>query len=318
MKEFTDIYKEIKNASENIQALYKKDLIIKIILSIIVLSFALFFIHLLDLAFYTHIIILLALILIFTFFYKFHLPSYKEAYKKDIISKMIEVYDPNFKYSSHSLINPTIYCEGNFEQNFDKFHSEDGIQGMFRGEYPFLMGEVKTIKVDTYTDSEGKTHRSEYTIFNGFFIRLSTTISLPCTIYIRKKYPFSRKLSISNKNFISQNMKHPETEEIQMDDSEFEKLYYIETDNQMLTMQLFTLSALSELIEFKKIYKLTPEFTIKNNTIFIRFHMKGRIFEPPMLRSPLSYTELQKEYKFVTSIMKICENMIDAIHNLEL
>ena len=57
---------------------------------------------------------------------------------------------------------------------------------------------------------------------------------------------------------------------------------------------------------------------IKNNTIFIRFHMKGRIFEPPMLKSPISYTELQKEYKFVTSIMKICENMIDTIYNLEL
>lgn len=317
MENFDTIYSQIKTSS-SIQTLYKKNLAIKIGICIIFIAFILFFIIPFDILFFKIITLICTLILIVSFLYKFHLPSYSKAYKKEIVSKIIEMYDTNFKYFANSLISVNLYKSADFEQDFNEFHSEDGICGIFQGIYPFLMGEVKTSKLETYIDSEGKTHKSRTTIFNGFFIQLTTTKSLPCTIYIRKKYPFSSSFSTRKKNISYQNFAHSGINKIQMDDSEFEKSFYVETNNQILTMQLFTLHSLQQLVDFKKFYKLIPEITIKDSTIFIRFFTRGQIFEPPALKSPLAYKEVQKECEFVDSIMNICKNMINNIENLEI
>lgn len=316
MKNFNDIYSEIQQTSLHIKTLYKKNLILKSIVSIIIIFIIILMICLLHIAFYTYIVFILGIILLFSFFYKFHLPSYRIAYKRDIISKMIASYDSSFTYHSYSPITKDIYYEGEFDQEFNEFHAEDGIEGMIDNLYPFLMSEVETIKISTYTDSRGKTCRSKTTLFDGFFIKLSTDISLPFRIYIRKRYPFSNTFSSLSKNMSGRNINYSRMDKISMDDSEFEKLYYVETNNQMLTMQLLTISVLRQILDFKKIYQLTPEFTFKENSIYIRFYIKGNIFEPPMFKSPLNYNRLKKEYKFISSFMDICNDMIQAIHNL--
>lgn len=48
-----------------------------------------------------------------------------------------------------------------------------------------------------------------------------------------------------------------------MDDSDFEKLYFVKTDNRILTMQIFTSSLLRYIVDFKTKYKIIPEITIK-------------------------------------------------------
>ena len=317
MENFDTIYSQIKTSS-SIQTLYKKNLALKIGLSILFIAFILFFIVPFDILLFKIITLICTLILIVSFLYKFHLPSYSKAYKKEVVSKIIEMYDTNFKYFANPLISVDLYKSADFEQDFNEFHSEDGICGVFQGTYPFLMGEVKTSKVETYVDSEGKTHKSRTSLFNGFFIKLTMKKSLPCTIYIRRKYPFSNSFSKRTKNIAYKNFSQADTNKIQMDDSEFEKIFYVETNNQILTMQLFTLHSLQQLVDFKKFYKLIPEITIKDSTIFIRFFTRGQIFEPPALKSPLDYKEVQKECKFVDSIMNICKNMINNIENLEI
>ena len=107
-------------------------------------------------------------------------------------------------------------------------------------------------------------------------------------------------------------------EEIDMDDSDFEKLYFVKTDNRFLTMQIFTSSLLRYIVDFKTKYKIIPEITIKKEKIYLRFSINTTLFEPHALKSPLSYSEVQRQYIFINSIMQICKDLIKNINEIEL
>lgn len=320
-KSFNDLYYEIKSTdcSELIKS-YKKDMFLKIFFTILFIIFVLIIYSFEFETIYKNLFLVASIFLFILLIKNFHLRSYSNSYKKYVISKIVEHYDESFRFTPEYSIPTSTYIDGDFEQHFDRYHSEDCIVGKFDDLYPFEMGEVKTeVKHEDYDYENHRTNRSYTTLFDGLFIKISQDKSIPCTIYVRKRVLGAKSLFVPSNRMKTKYISTASSlEEIDMDDSDFEKLYFVKTDNRLLTMQIFTSALMRYLIDFKTKYKIVPEITIKNNKLFIRFYINTTLFEPHYFKSPLAYSEVQKQYNFINSIMKICKDLLKNIQELEL
>ncbi len=250
---------------------------------------------------FTFIIGFLYIIFLFLLI-QFHSKNYKLFYKKNIINDLIKSYDDSFRYLPNIGISSNLYKDAEFEQYFDRYTSEDSISGNFQNKFPFTMAEVKT--ENETKDSKG---RSSYTtIFKGLFIHITLDKQIPAKIHIRKNSLIKTKFSLFN-------FKINKLERVEMDSPDFEKVYDVYSNNNIITMQFFTSSHMQMIMDFKKKYKIYPEFTIKNNSLYLRFSSSKAIFEPKPFKKMLDYSCLNKEYEFITSIMNICNLIIENI-----
>ena len=218
---------------------------------------------------------------------------YNMAYKQLVIDNFIEEYDTNLEYRHNSGISSDIYRLGEFER-FDRYYSEDYISGKLNNKRNILLSEVKTLKEEI--DNEGKKH---YIItFHGLFARINLDKIIDSTTKIRIN---TFKL-IDRKNNLS------------MDSGEFERLFDVYSDGKIETMQILTLDIMQKMIDFKNKTKITPEFTIKDNSIYIRFHM-GDVFEANIMKSGLDYERLKMYFDILNFIQTISEEISKNIED---
>lgn len=219
--------------------------------------------------------------------------AYTIQFKEKIITAIVKSYSEDFRYSPNSGIASSVYIDGEFER-FDRYHSEDGIVGSSKQGYRINMSEVHT--EDKYRDSDGHVHYT--TLFHGIFAKVEIDKFLSNKIRIRRN-----TIKIFDNN-----------QRIEMDSSEFEKIYDIYSDNKIVTMQLFTSDILQMFIDFKDI---KPELTIKENKLYIRFET-GNIFEANVFKNALDYNTLKRYYDIVGFILKIADSMHNNIKETEL
>ena len=102
--------------------------------------------------------------LIVTYVLSTYNSNYTSIYKDKIIKSFIKAYDNNLVYLKDRGISSSIYAKAGFESNYDKFISDDLIEGTI-DDCPILFAEVHTKK--EYEDDKGNT--SYQTIFHGTF-----------------------------------------------------------------------------------------------------------------------------------------------------
>lgn len=243
----------------------------------------------------------------------FRSKKYANCFKKSVINSLIKNYDENFVYEPDSTIPISSYLDAEFEQSIDRYHSEDCISGHMQEVCSFRMGEVKTERKSE--DKDGHTHYS--TIFQGLFAKIDFPKMIPCTIQIRKnaliKTPSTRYNRLNTHSFSLFNS----LKRLEMDSNEFEKLYDLYSDNHIISMQLFTSDIIQMFLDFKNNYKLYPEITIKENSIYIRFKLQGGLFEPKLFKKVLDYKEVQDCYLFINSVMDLCNAILKNIIETE-
>ena len=132
-------------------------------------------------------------------------------------------------------------------------------------------------------------------IFHGLFAKVNLDKTINTTTKIRKNKLIDMK------------------DRLLMDSGEFEKLFDVYSDEKIETMQILTLDTMQKIIDFTDKTKIIPEFTIKENSIYIRFNT-GEIFEANVLKSALDYEKLKKYFDILNFIEIITE---DIIKNLE-
>lgn len=309
MKHFNEIYENLYTENyTQLKALRNKERKMQLLIAVIIFALYLYicvlFPNLIFLGFILYVMV------IFIVFNAFRNQKYVFYYKKNIINSLIKNYNDTFIYSPKLGVSSSIYLEGEFEQHFDRYYSEDSINGMIQELCPFKMGEVRT-QIET-CDEDG--HTSYTTSFNGLFAKIEFPTFVPCTIKIRKN-AFMKTISQS----VSTSRIHPTSivKRLEMDSNEFEKLYDVYSDNHIVTMQLFTSDIMQMLLDFKTNYKIFPEITIKQNSLYLRFSLKKQLFEPKLFKKVLDYNEIQDCYIFINSIMDLCNVFLKNILDIE-
>lgn len=223
---------------------------------------------------------------------------YNEVFKQKIIKNIVKGYNEKLNYIQSGLIKWSLYINGEFEENFDNFSSEDTIYGLLKEKYKFVMSEVETQK--EYKDDSGILYKKD--IFHGLFAFVQLEKWLNTTIKIRK----NAKILVVDENT-----------RIEMDSSEFEEIFNVYAKDKILAMQILTADVMQMLIDFKNETNIIPEITIKNYNLYIRLKTE-KMFEANMFKDSLDYSTLKKYYDIVKFSVELSEKLVDSIVQTEL
>ena len=223
--------------------------------------------------------------------------NYSLDFKAKVIQSFIKAYSQNLEYNPYCGITPIIYDDGEFEEKYDIYHSEDYIQGMVVEKYKIEMSEVHTER--EHSDGDNKWYS---TIFHGLFAQVELNKFLEQTIKLRKNsyYKFFDK-----------------KERIEMDSGEFENLYDTYSKDKIIAMQLLTSDTMQLLIDFYNKYEIVPEITLKSNFLYIRLDI-GNIFEANIIKKALDYNTLKRYYDTINFTLKIIEKILKKIDETEI
>ena len=222
--------------------------------------------------------------------------TYKKMYKEKIIRVFVKEYSPTLEFLPNSGISKPTYYSGEFEK-FDRYFTEDLITGTLDNGYKINIGEVKTQRESR--DKEG--HVTYTTIFHGLFSEIELENYMPAEIKIRKN-----TISLFDSK-----------DKVEMDSSEFEKIFNVYGTNKITTMQLLTADVMEMFINFKEKNKIVPELTIKNNKLYIRY-ATGSIFEATFLKNALDFDTLLKYYNVINFTLDLTEKLIRNIKEADL
>lgn len=295
MKNFNDIYEELyKKYNEKMEAIRKKVLKEQIITIFIGMIIAIIIAKI----FQNFVPLLLGIIIIiFKLAFSKKATLYQTIFKGELIKALVQENDENLDFQPKRGISRISYCNGEFEM-FDVFKSEDLITGKLEGKYKMNMAEVHT--QDEQTDSDGDTHY--VTLFHGLFAEIEMEKTVFAKLKLRKN---ELKLFGGNK------------ERVELDSGEFEKIYDVYSTDKIISMQLLTSDIMQMFIDFKEKYKITPELTLKENKLYIRFQT-GNMFEAVLTKKALDYTTLLKYYDTIKFTLDITKQFIKNIEETEI
>ena len=295
MKNFNDIYevlyREYNDKLEQIRKDVVKEQIITLIMALVITI-------ILSKIFHSWIFIILALVIV-VFKSAFSRKSrlYKTIFKGELIKKLVKENDENLDFEPERGIASIIYNKGEFER-YDVFKSEDLITGKLEGKYKINMAEVHT--EDKRKDSDGDTHY--VTLFHGLFAEIEIDKIVFGKLKLRKN---ELKLFGGNK------------ERVELDSGEFERLYDVYATDKIMAMQLLTSDIMQMFIDFKEKYKITPELTLKENKLYIRFQT-GNMFEAILTKKALDYTTLLEYYDTIKFTLDITKEFIKNVKETEI
>ena len=213
-----------------------------------------------------------------------------------MIKTFVKEYSETLEYVPNKGIEQHIYQEGEFER-YDRYYSEDLIQGMLEDQYKVTMAEVHT--QDVSRDSEGNTTTT--TLFRGLVAVIDFAKLVKANIKIRKN-----KRKILDKNT-----------RIEMDSGEFEEKFDVYTTDKIIAMQILTADVMQMILDFQAKTGLRPELTLAGNSIINRF-ATGDLFEAKVFEDSLDYKTLKKYYDTINFTLDIAKNFVKNIEQTEI
>ncbi|MBE6154572.1 MAG: DUF3137 domain-containing protein [Firmicutes bacterium] len=219
--------------------------------------------------------------------------KYNKVYKNEIIKNLMLAN--NMEYYPDQGMSIEDYRYAKFEY-FDRYHSNDLIKGKVNN-IDYILADVHT--EDRYEDSDGDTHYR--TIFRGSVSTLKMPKNLNSFIYIvnNKSVAFSKKYLIN------------------IDNEEFEKIFDIYSDNDVLAMRILTPDVTNSILDLTNETGIHTEIKIFNNIIYFRFYT-GDLFSPSINDIDKEATNIAFYFKLIEGINIIMKNILDVIEEVEL
>ena len=220
--------------------------------------------------------------------------DYTKLFKEKVIKRFVKEYSSSLEYLPNKGISESSYINGEFEKP-DRFFSEDLIIGTLEDGNKISMAEV-----ESEIESRDKEGNVEYTtIFYGLFSEIKLDKTILANIKIRKN---------------TFELIKPK-DKVEMDSSEFEKIFNVYGTDPIITMQLLTADVMQMLMDFKEQNRFTPEITINENNMYIRFNT-GEVFEANMLKKALDYDTLLKYYNIINFTLELTEKILKNIKEI--
>lgn len=221
--------------------------------------------------------------------------EYSKKYKSVVIDKLMNNFYDNSEYFPEKPMPQYIYDEGKYDEYYNRYHSEDYLEGQIDNTYSIQMGEVVTKKVER---RDGKTHTTIK--FHGLFAKIVMHKSMQGELKIMQ----DGKFALDNK--------------LKMDSSEFEKYFDVKASDKIKGMQLLTADVMEELMEFENNTRMRFDIVIRNNELYLRFH-SGSMFEPKNIKGgALNKEEIQKYFYMLNLTYNLSKRLISLVNETEM
>lgn len=297
-RNFNDIYQEIytNGISELTKLKNNRDMSVIAFVALLIIVFIMFVKS--KLSFEVMAILSVVLLVLFYLYIKTS-SAYRKAFKELVIKRIVYLYNPELYFDAKKGVSKMEYVESFFDGHFDRFYSEDFIQGQILDKFDFKMSQVRTEVEQVETDSNGNTHIETHTLFSGLFGIVEIQDSM------------IMKMDITSNNFLNKYHK----DRIEVDSSEFEEKYDMFSTDKVQAMEIFTSDIIEEFNKFEEDAGYVMQIKVVPNRLYFRIAC-GDAFEAPALKGALSYDYLYKNFRMIDFpihiITRIIENALDT------
>lgn len=252
--------------------------------------------------------------------------KYTYFFKENVIKNLVNSIENKLEFMTGFGLLESIYIQGEFE-NFDKYYSEDLIKGILNNGCQIYLAEVRTewrrrhnfildgvrTRRKRRLGTTSETHSTIIPIFYGIYANVQLKKNINSFIQLKKN-------KLINFNSLGDILKTNTTKysrkKVNMNSQEFDKIYDVFSSDSIMPTKLLTADIMQMLVDFKKQNNIIPEFTLKENILHIRFNT-GKMFETLILKKSLDYSTLKHYYDTLNIILKLIENLINAIDEME-
>lgn len=209
-----------------------------------------------------------------------------------IIHYFIEELD----YVPLKFLPREIFGEAKEGVSFNIYESDDYFEGKIKGQ-KIVMADLLVQEETTEKNMDGKYEKVITTVFNGLLGKIDLNKSICSNLTIKKDNIFS----LNNKS------------KLKMDSFEFEKVFNVYADNNIIGMQLLTPDIQEDILELYRKYKISFEISIKYNKMYVLFNT-GNMFEVFSINKKPDEV-LEKYFDIMKFIYKLVEKLIITVDN---
>lgn len=225
---------------------------------------------------------------------------YNNMFKEKVINKIFQEFLTDVDYIPKKQMPESIYREGKYDGYYNRYYSDDYLEGNIDGKYFIKMAEVTTEHEETERDSDGNIHTETTTVFSGLFAKINIGKSIDNELRIKQNGSFFKK------------------NRLEMDSDEFEKYFDVCSTNQIIGMQLLTHDIMDMLVDFRIQLKKPLDILIRDDIMYIRLHV-GKMFEAKFNNNSVIDKNTVKEYyNIVSFIYNISKKMISVVEDTEM
>lgn len=245
--------------------------------------------------------------------------KYAKIYKELVIEPMVNSFKTHITYDSDGGVPSGVYEAAEFGDQI--VYADDVMYGNLEEDCKFIIADIATIstenveiKYDTVLDyvsdlSKPKiknetANPQRQNSFEGVFVRFELPKAFDTKLYLRK--------DANDKNLVNKTLGAImpfEEFRVELDYSNFEKIFDVYAYDKLKATQIFTPSVMYELVKFYNEMRIEYEITIKENFVYLRF-WTGGVFEPPML------TDFSLDRDTLYSYYELLNFIFDLIHKL--
>ena len=225
---------------------------------------------------------------------------YNDMFKEKVMDKIFKNFLNDADYIPKKLMPQSIYREGKYDGYYNRYYSDDYVEGNIDDKYLVKMAEITTEHEETRTDSDGHTHTETTTIFSGLFAKINIGKSINNELRIKQNGTFLKK------------------NRLEMDSDEFEKCFDVISTNQIIGMQILTHDIMDMLVDFRNQLKMPLDILIRDDIMYVRLHV-GKMFEAKFNKKAVIDIESAKKYfDIVNFIYSLSKKMIQTVEETEI
>lgn len=225
---------------------------------------------------------------------------YNDVFKEKVMDKIFRNFLNDSDYIPKKQMPQSIYREGKYDGYYNRYYSDDYVEGNIDDKYLIKMAEITTEHEETRTDSDGHTHTETTTIFSGLFAKINIGKSINNELRIKQNGTFLKK------------------NRLEMDSDDFEKYFDVISTNQIIGMQILTHDIMDMLVDFRNQLKMPLDILIRDDIMYVRLHV-GKMFEAKFNKKAVIDIESAKKYfDIVNFIYSLSKKMIQTIEETEI
>ncbi len=225
--------------------------------------------------------------------------EFNKDYKYKVINKMLENFIEELDYIPLKSMPSNIYDEAEYRGYYNRYYSDDYFEGKIHNQ-KIIMADLLVEEETKERDKDGNEKTETTIIFNGLFGKINLNKSINCNMTITKYYSFS----------------FPNKQKLKMDSYEFEKVFNVYTDNNIIAMQLLTSDIQEDILALYNKYKINFYISIMQNKMYVLFNT-GKMFEVFSTKNSPNEV-LEKYFEIMKFIYKLVDKILKTIENAQI
>ncbi|MDO6706624.1 DUF3137 domain-containing protein [Photobacterium sp. 1_MG-2023] len=232
---------------------------------------------------------------------------YRDAYKTQVVGKLLKSFNDSFEYSPKDHISPEKYkSSGLYYGHYDRYRGEDYVRGVL-GKTAIEFSELHTQYKSTSTDSKGNTRTTWHTIFKGLLFIADANKHFKGKTYITPDSEgFWSLVGKSLNNLLGGSVFG---DRVAMEDPEFERHFEVYSNDQVEARYLISTSLMERLVAFRKEANAKVALAFVGDSIHIGIPSRKAYFEPKLFQSAANFDVVKDIYQDLDFITGIVEDL---------